>query len=348
MLTQRRLQTSILIAAVTLGSVGIATNARAEDPMVTATAREITKEGILAYEEGRYDDAEKSLALAYSVMQLPTIGLYRARALEKRGKLVQSSEQFLAITRLEPAPSWQPIQAQAQREAQQERDALVSRIPRLQLQVVGADPAQTSVTIDGVLVPTALLAMGAMVNPGHRVVVARHGERELTEYFDLQEGQRLEGTLSFTKRPSLPGHDVPRSAAVPTVRDQAKSLKLERAPTAEHEPSTNLKQILGWTALGLGGVGLVVGSVEGAIAVSKRNALLDSDECPNDEHCTVSASGRVEALNTARTVSSVGFIAGGLFAAAGATLLLWPKTPQRAGGMALTFGPGFVNAARFF
>ena len=52
-------------------------------------------------QEQRYDAASEKLERAYSVLRVPSIALWSARALEKGGKLVEASERYLEATRLD-------------------------------------------------------------------------------------------------------------------------------------------------------------------------------------------------------------------------------------------------------
>ena len=58
-------------------------------------------EGVAAYQKGDYVSARDKLERAYRVVRAPSLGLWSARALEKSGKLVEASERYLEVTRLE-------------------------------------------------------------------------------------------------------------------------------------------------------------------------------------------------------------------------------------------------------
>ena len=80
--------------------------------------------------------------------------------------------------------------------------------------------------------------------------------------------------------------------------------------------------MLGLAGLGLGAVGLGVGTVTGLMAVGKKSELTATDACGPDLNCPVARHGDAESYNTLRHVSTVGFVAGGVFAAAGAVLFI--------------------------
>ena len=78
----------------------------------------------------------------------------------------------------------------------------------------------------------------------------------------------------------------------------------------------------GFVALAGGAVGLALGGVTGVLAMSKRTELDKNPDCAADHLCPPEESSNVDSLNTLRTVSTVGFVAGGALAAAGLVLVL--------------------------
>ena len=83
-LMNRRLR--LLAFGLLLSSVA----AGQSDTTVTA-AREIARQGLKAYDAGRYEEAADKLSRAYAVVKLPTLALHTARALVKVGRLVEAT-----------------------------------------------------------------------------------------------------------------------------------------------------------------------------------------------------------------------------------------------------------------
>jgi hypothetical protein len=113
------------------------------------------------------------------------------------------------------------------------------------------------------------------------------------------------------------------------------------------EPSWVSQSTLGYIAIGLGGAGLVVGTVTGILAINRRQEL---DDIPcvrtapgvcfaSDEPATVSAAfAAQDDLRTFSTAATISFIAGGALAATGLILLATaPDDPSP--GAALTIHP---------
>jgi hypothetical protein len=94
-------------------------------------------------------------------------------------------------------------------------------------------------------------------------------------------------------------------------------------------------------ALAVGGAGLAVGAVTGMLALARMPGLKEA--CGSDLHlCPESYRGELDSTRALGHVSTAGFILGGVGAAVGVTLLLWPQ--KRPGPkVGLHVGPEFVS-----
>ena len=77
--------------------------------------------------------------------------------------------------------------------------------------------------------------------------------------------------------------------------------------------------------LGVGGAGLLTGTITGIVAISKKNGL----ECP-DHQCPPSQYDKLDSARTFSTISTIGFGVGIAGAAAGTVLLLVGKSEPEA------------------
>jgi hypothetical protein len=94
-------------------------------------------------------------------------------------------------------------------------------------------------------------------------------------------------------------------------------LRAVDTPNAETSPDHTLAYAVG----GAGVVGLAVGTVAGIVAWRKNAS--STDVCPNDGACRdASARSDNHAAHDWAVVSTVGFVAGGVLAAAGVVLYL--------------------------
>jgi hypothetical protein len=136
------------------------------------------------------------------------------------------------------------------------------------------------------------------VNPGQHIVkAAAPGWHAGTQSFAIAAGQSQEISLTLEENPDDP--------ALATAGGDGDSMGTVR--------------ILGFAALGVGAAGLIVGGVTGGLAIGKHGEL--EDNCPNNQ-CPPEQQDNLDSFETMGTISTVGFIAGGVFAAAGVALVV--------------------------
>jgi hypothetical protein len=98
-----------------------------------------------------------------------------------------------------------------------------------------------------------------------------------------------------------------------------------------------------YVAFGVGGLGLIVGTVAGIVASNKESAL----DCPN-LRCPVSEHDDLDSARSMALVSTVGFAVGAVGAGAGLVLLLTAgssETPMQARLGPVTARPYLVSDA---
>jgi hypothetical protein len=280
-------------------------------------------EGVEDYQAGNYAAASDKLGRAFSILRVPSLGLWSARALAKEGKLIEASERYLSVTRLDATKGETAVQKQAQAEAATERDALQPRIPGLTLEVKGAS-ADVSVTLDGQPVPAALIGVRQPSNPGKHVAEARDGGRLVRKELTLNEAQRMTLTLDFANAIAAPAAEStpPPPAAAPTgATPPAPS---PAAPATDRGGRGVPAGV--WVGLAIAGAGLATGGVTAVLASGKKSDL----NCP-ENHCLPEQSADVDAHNQLLTVSTIGFIAAGVgVATAGIFWFSRPKEPEHA------------------
>lgn len=328
---------SLLIPAVSLG----------QSSSVLSSARELAKQGLQAYDAGRYEEAAEKLAKAYQVVHVPTLAVNQARALVKLGKWVAASELYLEATRIARDKTWQSTQTDAQKDAEREREELLPRIPRLTVVVKGTAPTEVEVSIDGTSLPVALIGTEQLQDPGVHKVQGTRGPEVVTESITVREGDRANVTLQFklvsaavvqsgsnvpppvTPVATQPAQPLQPAASTPAPEPPA-------APPSNDSASSNSQRLLGWIGIGAGSAGVVIGGVTGLLAMSKHSSLQDSGDCTGGS-CTPAKKSDIDSMNTLRTVSTIGFVAGGVLAATGVTLLLTaPKQEGPRVGLWLT------------
>jgi hypothetical protein len=297
--------------------------AQADDSTTRASARQLGTAGVEAYQVGSYAKASEKLEKAYRILKVPTLGLWSARALKATGQYVQAAERYLEVTRLEVTGGDVALQKRAIVDAATELENLRPKIPSLTIAVKGVPARDVSVQLDGVAIAVELVGESQPINPGpHRVVVS-HAGRQVTAEVSLAEGETKTSVLELPPLPAASATPVARAKAAPSSPS---------APPADGSPAVEQHHgstagTLAWVSLGLGGAGLALGGVTGVLALGKRKSIDQSEHCA-DDRCLPSERELAESYNSLRTLSSVGFIAGGVLAATGVVLLLTRPSPE--------------------
>jgi hypothetical protein len=258
-----------------------------------ATARALAVEGQDALDHRDFKLAFDRFSRADALIHAPTLLIGVARAgrpgslAGRRRPTTDPREGARRIT----APFFSALD-----EAKKEL-TLAPRVPAVTIVVKG--PAAPQVTIDGEPVPAAALGAKRPADPGARVIRAmaegfEPGEAKVT----LAEGEHRTVTIDL------------RAAAV-------------QAPVGPVAPQPDSgggisRTTMGIIALGVGGAGLALGGVTGALALSKHSDL--EDRC-RGSICPPSFQGEVDSYHTLGTLSTIGFIVGGAGVAAGAILI---------------------------
>jgi len=344
-MSQLRFGGSVL--ALTL-AFAMPARAAESDASTRAAARKIATDGVAALQQGNSELASQKLEKAFELLPAPSIALWSARALVKRGQLVEASERYRQAGRLPPSEgNEQAVQAQAQRDAARELSELAPRIPQLVLALDGAQPSEVSLSLDGKPMSAALLGEEQLANPGAHKVTGTRGAEQAEEAFSLVESQKAQVVLHFHgPAPTPVAAAVAPVDATPAPPPPPAAPVAAAPPPAVAKPS-NGTRTLGFVALALGGAGLATGGITGVMALGKRSDLDKNSHCV-DGRCPSSAQSAVDSFRTLRTVSSIGFIAGGVLAATGVALLLTggsssQKGERAAPALALRLAPGDVS-----
>jgi hypothetical protein len=230
-----------------------------------------------------------------------------ARALVGLGRLIEARERYQQVVREGVDPKAPQSWKQALVDAERELEELAPRLAWLVIRVDG--PSDPSVTVDGKPIALSMLGKKQAVDPGLRAVrVTANGYVSADQSVTLREGEERELSLSLKPPPSIDLAD-PEPAGPGLVASERSQIPL---PV--------------WAAFGAGGLGLVVGSVTGALALgahSDLDAQCSGDICrPKTDEEKRRMEGDRRRYRTLGTLSGVGFGVGIAGAAAGVVLLL--------------------------
>ena len=312
----RRFLSACLVALfVASGSLAGAQPPPSSD--LASEAERLADQGFDAYRAGRYAEAIDRFRQADAKVHAPPFVLYLARSHEKLGRWTDAARLYETIvSEVLDSSAPAPFRA-AQDDARRELQALRPRIPRLRVVLTGQP---TEVTIDARQVAADEARSGVAVDPGAHTITARWPSGEARRSVTLAERAALAVDLA-------PPSD---------------------ATTAPAPASGGRGSLLpAGIAFGFGGVGAVVGSVAGLMALGDASELKSrcvEGRCnPSDE--PLRDSGRAKA-----TVSTVGFVLGGIGVAAGVVLLVVRPgaSSSTANPTALSIGPGGVTMMHRF
>lgn len=294
-------------------ALSVHASAQQVDDATRSAARQLATDGSAAYQADDYAQAYDRFNRAYQLVHVPTVGIWAARSLVKLGRFVEASERYLEVQRVALAPDAPPEHAKAQKDAGDERNQLLPRIPSVRVVLVGADPAEVFVTLNDQLLQAALLGVKRPVDPGRLRVKGVLGEQVVEANLDLPEGATKDVTLTFSKV----SHVTP-SAAPPAPTPAAAS-----APPVLN-PSTP-DHTWAYVAFGVGGAALVTGGIFGGLALSQKSDL--DGECPNRQ-CGPQFHSANDSYGTKKIVSGVGLIAGAALMGAGVVLYFTAPSPS--------------------
>lgn len=294
------------------------------------SARTLGEEGQKALDAKDYPRAEQLFRDATNLFPAATLSLGLARAQTQLGKVVGATENYNKIIReWGNHPSPPPAFKAALEAAQAEIGDVQKRIANVTIALEGA-PATAKVALDDKPFPNSLLGLKRQVDPGKHVVKATADGYKVAEAtFSVTDAGSTDVKLTMEKDPNA-GVVAPTQAAVV-------------GPTTDTPPPKSSQKTYALVAFGVGGAGLVLGTVGGLLALGKSSTLKDSCKV-NGNKCPASAQSDIDSYQTMGTLSTVGFIVAGVGGAAGAVLLLTaPKAEVKGATVSPYVGAGNVG-----
>lgn len=258
--------------------------AAAASPREKAEARQLITGAKKAMKETRFADAEQALRRAAELDPTPQTQLDLAAALAAEGKLVEASRALHGVTDAAASPATKKSHDQAKKALAD----LEPRIPWIQVDVGGPSAGEAHTTIDGKDVDAS---SEVPFDPGeHRVAVAAEGFEAAERSVSLKEGAHEHLHLDLAPIAKAPPPKVSGGSSAPAI-----------------------------AFLSLGGAGLIVGGAAGIAALMQASDA--KSQCTGNV-CKPSAADAIDRSKLSGTISTVGFIAGGVGVATGIILLI--------------------------
>jgi hypothetical protein len=292
--------------------------ARAEDAETRTAARDLATQGAQAFDAGRYDQASDFFLRAYELVKAPSIALMHARSLAKLGQLLEAIDVYEQTARVKLPPGAPDAYVKAVKTARSEVEEVRSRVPRLKLTLTGVEPSENpEVTIDDKPTPAALLGVERPMNPGsHHVAVLVSGEPRATRELSLEEGKSYNVELDASAKTPAPAPPIPEKQPDFPAAAPAHAPPVVTSSTDSSEaPATSSAHTLGYIGVGVGAVGLALGTYTGLVALHHKSQL---DEVCHPG-CPQSSAGDLNGFRSNRTISWLSY---GVGIAAGATGVL--------------------------
>jgi hypothetical protein len=306
-----------------LACFAVAPFARAQtaSPEDIASARALGTEGFRLADAGDCASAVPKLEASEKLYHAPTTLGRLGECQVKLGHVVAGAESLNRVVRETLPPNAPAAFVNAQHHAAQLLATAQQRIGKLRIHVEGAPIDTVAVTVDGANVPSALFDDERPTDPGaHEVKAAAPGHKTVTAKVQLPEGGDSTVSLKLEPdaTPSVPAPESgPAAAPPPTAPAAAPPLSPSAAPPpSPHGPNP----VPAFVALGIGGVGVAVGTVFGILALGTKSSL--DSACMSKNSCPASSQPDIDALSTRATVSNIGFAVGVVGVVTGAVLLI--------------------------
>lgn len=253
---------------------------------------------------------------AEQLFHAPTILLGLGECQCKVGRLVEGTENLNRVSRENLGANPPQAFVDAQQKARVLLAEYLPKVGKLTVKIETPSEAPYVVLVDGAELPSALIGVARPIDPGeHRVEVTGEAYRPASQTLTIAEGQAQEATLVLELAPVT-------TPVAPPPADKP-------PPPPPPAPEPNL--VPAYVALGVGAVGLGVGSYFGLAAMSTQSDL--DEVCRDGGSCPESASDDIDAMQSEATIATIGFGVGLVGVAAGVYLWLTaePSGPAEAG-----------------
>ncbi len=264
------------------------------------------------------------------------------------GRLVDGTEDLQRVVKEDLAPGAPAAFGAAKTRAAAILKKALPRIAHLRVHVSAPAGTSPNVTMDGSAYPDASLDGDRPVDPGtHNLAATADGmiKAETTVSLGDAESKSIDLKLVPDPNAAKPTQIAPPvQQATEQPKPPADDDKKKPPPPPPESPS----HVPAYIAFGVGIVGVAVGSVTGVLALGKKSTL--DTACGPSKSCPPTSQSDLDSAKTLGTISTVGFIVGGVGIAAGVVLFLTEGSSAPAtatvGNVKITpdFGGNFIGA----
>lgn len=309
----------------------------------TGAARSLAVDGLKLAQANNCAEAVPKLERAEKLYHSTFVAIRLGECYVSLGKLVEGTE-LLRKSLREPQPTEPtPALAKALERAQKVVDSTKPRIAGLTVKVAAVQDMRVS--IDGVVVPSALVDTEVPTDPGeHNVEVTAPGFLRSATRLSIGEGEKKNVTLTLTRdpnaavAPTAPVDAAPKAASSSTPAPLASPPSVSGPPAAEPAPN----RTTAYVAWGVGAAALAAGGVLGVMTMQKHSDL--KGNC-TDGACPPERQGDLDSAKRLGNFSTIAFGVGAAGAVLG-TVLFFTASPSRADRAASAPERRFVGLTR--
>lgn len=301
-----KLRVRCIALVVATGLMAAAIDAHAEPSEGGAAAAEsLFQEGRKLMEAKRYSEACPKLVASQKIA--PAVGtlLNLADCYERAGQLASAWARFHEAIALAQHLG----RADREKTARERADKLESRLIRL---TIVSQEKDVEVKLDGNVLEAAALGTPVPVDSGkHTIEATAKGKKTFSTTVDVSDHARSPSV-------EIPALDADPEATKSSSSSASNGASSSAAPGAEEPTSgSSTQRVVSYVAMGLGVVGIGVGTVFGLRTSSIWTEAMT--HCTGVECDRTGVTLATDAKN-AGTVSTISFIAGGVLLAGGAVL----------------------------
>jgi hypothetical protein len=294
--------------------------ARAEpSESLREVARNLMAEGRTLREKEDHAAALSRFQAADAIMGVPTTGFEIARSQADLLLLLEAKETLRRVLSLPEKPDDpEPFRA-ARMKARALDVELTQRIGGVRIMLRGPEREQPKVSVGAIELTSTELEGTVKLNPGrHRIVVLAAGKEHAREVV-VPERATLAVSFDLSPEPTpTPAADA-RAASEPEPQQPPTNAARTDRSAPRHVPT------LAYVGGGVAVAGVIVGSVSGAWAMTKKNegwAGCEGTRCPPETWDTIDSAHRFA------TISTVSFVVAGVGAGIGAGAWLIGRRSQ--------------------
>jgi len=279
--------------------------ARGQDSAVNQ-ARSLAQDAAELLDASKFTESLEAATKAEELYHAATHLLMIGRSLEGLGRLAEAADTYERLAAEQLPATAAPIFKKSQESGNERLKALLARVPSLLVKVrhpegTASPPSDLLVTVDGK--PFEMRAAATRLDSGHRTLrVEASGYVPSVREIDLPaRGGVVVVEVELRVEAEAPVAVAPTPIPVEPKSERGGSI----APAV--------------VAFSIGGLGLGVGAVTGALFLSQMGDL--RDRCP-DDRCGPGDQGDIDSAGVMGNVSTIGFGVGIAGAVAGVVLLI--------------------------